>query len=84
MKTIRESRRACARVTGYSGADPGLVLVRLASRGLRALGKGGLRACHPRKILDFRISEIVHSSELATYCAGGEWRSGLYIAVCGV
>ena len=37
--------------------------------------------------LDFRSSEIVSDafvSVIATYCAGGEWRSGLYIAVSGV
>ena len=44
-------------------------------------------ACPPRKLLDFRSSEIVSDafvSVIATYCAGGEWRSGLYIAVSGV
>ena len=55
----------------------------LASHGLRAQARqlGGRGACPPRKILDFRSSEIAFVSVIG---AGGEWRSGLYIAVSGV
>ena len=38
------------------------------------------------KILDFRSFEIVSDafvSVIATYCAGGEWRSGLTIVSDG-